>query len=203
VCIPARAVGGDFYDWYPVGEGAALTLADAMGKGIGASIIAATVRAVLRSASRFADVAGAIDAASAALTIDLNNAGVFVTAFHARLDMDSGDLSYVDAGHGLSIIARADGSSERLRSNAPPLGVDPDTEWPLQTTSLGPGDTLIVVSDGVLDLYDGSLRSLDNLVALAMLSTDPWEVIEAIRARARGTSSDDVTMLIVRRDDAA
>ena len=136
VCIPARAVGGDFYDWYPVGEGAALTLADAMGKGIGASIIAATVRAVLRSAARFADVAGAIDAASAALTIDLNNAGVFVTAFHARLDMDSGELSYVDAGHGLSIIARADGSSVRLRSNIAAGSVTP-THWNPQRNSSG------------------------------------------------------------------
>lgn len=200
VCIPARAVGGDFYDWYPVGEGAALTLADAMGKGIAAAIIAATVRAVLRSAARFGDVAGAVDAASAALTVDLDNAGVFVTAFHARLDMDSGVLSYVDAGHGLSIVARADGTSERLRSTAPPLGVDPDTEWTVQTTELGPGDTLIVVSDGVLDLYDGTLASLDNLVTLALLAQDPWEMIDAIRARARGTSADDVTMLIVRRD---
>ncbi|UTT61429.1 SpoIIE family protein phosphatase [Microcella humidisoli] len=202
VCIPARAVGGDFYDWYPVGEGAALTLADAMGKGIAAAIIAATVRAVLRSAARFGDVAGAVDAASAALTVDLDNAGVFVTAFHARLDMDSGVLSYVDAGHGLSIVARADGRSERLRSNAPPLGVDPETEWRVQTVHLDPGDTLIVVSDGVLDLYDGTLRSLDNLVTLALLAQDPWEIIEAIRARARGASSDDVTVLIVRRNDA-
>ncbi len=203
VCIPARAVGGDFYDWYPVGEGAALTLADAMGKGIAAAIIAATVRAVLRSAARFGDVAGAVDAASAALTVDLDNAGVFVTAFHSRLDMDSGVLSYVDAGHGLSIVARADGSSQRLRSTAPPLGVDPETEWQVQTVQLDPGDTLIVVSDGVLDLYDGTLHSLDNLVTLALLAQDPWEIIEAIRARARGASSDDVTVLIVRRDDAA
>lgn len=202
VCIPARAVGGDFYDWYPVGEGAALTLADAMGKGIAAAIIAATVRAVLRSAARFGDVAGAVDAASAALTVDLDNAGVFVTAFHARLDMDSGLLSYVDAGHGLSIVARADGSSERLRSTSPPLGVDPETEWTVQTVQLDPGDTLIVVSDGVLDLYDGTLGSLDNLVTLALLAQDPWEIIDAIRARARGTSADDVTMLIVRRDAA-
>jgi anti-sigma regulatory factor (Ser/Thr protein kinase) len=202
VCLPARAVGGDFYDWYPVGEGAAFTLADAMGKGIAASIIAATVRAVLRSAARFADVAGAVDAASAALSIDLDNAGVFVTAFHARLDMDSGRLTYVDAGHGLAIISRADGSSQRLASNAPPLGVDPETEWMQQTLDLGPGDTLIVVSDGVLDLYDGTLASLDNLVALAMLAQDPWEIIAAIRARARGFSADDVTVLIVRRDDA-
>lgn len=200
VCIPARAVGGDFYDWYPVGEGAALTLADAMGKGIAAAIIAATVRAVLRSAARFGDVAGAVDAASAALTVDLDNAGVFVTAFHARLDMDSGVLSYVDAGHGLAIVARADGSSQRLRSTAPPLGVDPETEWTVQTVQLDPGDTLVVVSDGVLDLYDGTLSSLDNLVTLALLAQDPWEIIDAIRARARGTSADDVTVLIVRRE---
>lgn len=202
VCIPARAVGGDFYDWYPVGEGAALTLADAMGKGIAASIIAATVRAVLRSAARFADVAGAVDAASAALTIDLDNAGVFVTAFHARLDMDSGVLSYIDAGHGLSIVARADGSAQRLRSTAPPLGVDAETEWAVQSVQLEPGDTLIVVSDGVLDLYDGTLRSLDNLVTLALLAQDPWEIIEAIKSRARGSNADDVTVLIARRDDA-
>lgn len=200
VCIPARAVGGDFYDWYPVGEGAAFTLADAMGKGIAAAIIAATVRAVLRSAARFGDAAGAVDAASAALTVDLDNAGVFVTAFHARLDMDSGLLSYVDAGHGLSIVARADGNSERLRSTSPPLGVDPETEWTVQTVQLDPGDTLIVVSDGVLDLYDGTLTSLDNLVTLALLAQDPWEIIDAIRARARGTSADDVTVLIVRRE---
>ncbi|MCA1942330.1 MAG: SpoIIE family protein phosphatase [Yonghaparkia sp.] len=202
VCIPARAVGGDFYDWYPVGEGAALTLADAMGKGIAAAIIAATVRAVLRSAARFGDVAGAVEAASAALTVDLDNAGVFVTAFHARLDMDSGLLSYVDAGHGLSIVAHADGTSERLRSTSPPLGVDYETDWKVQTVQLDPGDTLIVVSDGVLDLYDGTLGSLDNLVTLALLAQDPWEIIDAIRARARGTSADDVTVLIVRRDTA-
>ena len=203
VCIPARAVGGDFYDWYPVGEGAAFTLADAMGKGIAASIIAATVRAVLRSASRFADVVGAVDAASAALSHDLDNAGVFVTAFHARLDMDSGVLTYVDAGHGLSIVARADRSSQRLTSSSPPLGVDPETEWTQQTVTINPGDTLIVVSDGVLDLYDGTLASLENLAALALLAPDPWELIEAIRARARGSASDDVTLLIVRRDEVS
>ncbi|UYN83362.1 MAG: SpoIIE family protein phosphatase [Microcella sp.] len=203
VCIPARAVGGDFYDWYPVGEGAAITLADAMGKGIGAAIIAATVRAVLRSASRFGDVAGAVDAASAALSIDLDSAGVFVTAFHGRLDMDSGVLSYVDAGHGLSVIAHADGTSQRLRSASPPLGVSVETEWSQQQVTLEPGDTLVVMSDGVLDLYDGTLGSLDNLVALAMLTKDPWEIIDAIRARARGARADDVTMLVVRRDDDA
>lgn len=200
-CQPARAVGGDFYDWYPVGEGAAITLADTMGKGIAAAIIAATVRAVLRSAARFGDVTGAVNLAAASLNADLDTTGLFVTLFHARVDMDSGEVTFVDAGHGLTVIARKDGTIERLRSHSPPLGVDIDTEWEEQTITLEPGDTLVAASDGVLDLYDGSLDGLDRVAALALLASSSQEVVDALRTRARGTSSDDVTVVVVRRDD--
>jgi anti-sigma regulatory factor (Ser/Thr protein kinase) len=200
-CQPARAVGGDFYDWYPVGEGAAITLADTMGKGIAAAIIAATVRAVLRSAARFGDVTGAVNLAAASLNADLDTTGLFVTLFHARVDMDSGEVTFVDAGHGLTVIARTDGTIERLRSHSPPLGVDIDTEWEEQTITLEPGDTLVAASDGVLDLYDGSLDGLDRVAALALLASSSQEVVDALRTRARGTSSDDVTVVVVRRDD--
>jgi len=199
-CQPARAVGGDFYDWYPVGEGAAITLADTMGKGIAAAIIAATVRAVLRSAARFGDVTGAVNLAAASLNADLDTTGLFVTLFHARVDMDSGEVTFVDAGHGLTVIARRDGTIERLRSSSPPLGVDIDTEWEEQTVTLEPGDTLVAASDGVLDLYDGSLEGLDRVAALALLASSSHEVVDALRTRARGTSSDDVTVVVVRRD---
>lgn len=200
MCLPARAVGGDFYDWYPVGEGAAFTLADTMGKGIGAAIIAATVRAVLRSAARFGDVAGAVDAAAASLTGDLDSTGLFVTLFHGRLDMDSGELTYVDAGHGLSFVARVDGQVQRLKSTSPPLGIDIETEWIPQTVTLEPGDTLISVSDGVLDLYPGVQQALDSVTTLVMLATSAEEVVDAIKARARGVAPDDVTVVVVRRD---
>lgn len=200
MCLPARAVGGDFYDWYPVGEGAAFTLADTMGKGIGAAIIAATVRAVLRSAARFGDVAGAVDAAAASLTGDLDSTGVFVTLFHGRLDMDSGELTYVDAGHGLSFVARVDGEVQRLKSMSPPLGIDIETEWTPQTVTLAPGDTLISVSDGVLDLYPGVQQALDSVTTLVMLATSADEIVDAIKARARGVAPDDVTVIVVRRD---
>lgn len=199
-CLPARAVGGDFYDWYPVGEGAAITLADTMGKGIGAAIIAATVRGVLRSAARFGDVTGAVDLASASLNSDLDTTGLFVTLLHGRLDMDSGEFTYVDAGHGLTIVVRRDGSMERLRSFTPPLGVDAETEWRAQSVTLEPGDMMIVVSDGVLDLYDGTLDSLDRIGALAMLATSSQEIVDALQARARGVAPDDVTVVVVKRD---
>jgi anti-sigma regulatory factor (Ser/Thr protein kinase) len=200
MCLPARAVGGDFYDWYPVGEGAAFTLADTMGKGIGAAIIAATVRAVLRSAARFGDVAGAVDAAAASLTGDLDSTGLFVTLFHGRLDMDSGELTYVDAGHGLSFVVRTDGEVQRLKSMSPPLGIDIETEWITQTVTLKPGDALISVSDGVLDLYPGVQQALDSVTTLVMLATSAEEIVDAIKARARGVAPDDVTVVVVRRD---
>lgn len=200
MCLPARAVGGDFYDWYPVGEGAAFTLADTMGKGIGSAIIAATVRAVLRSSARFGDVRGAVEAAAAALTADLDSAGLFVTLFHGRLDMDTGEMTFIDAGHGLTIVMRVDGSVERLKSTSPPLGIDAETEWMPQTVILEPGETLIAMSDGVLDLYDGSLAALDNVAALAMLAGSAEEIVQAMRTRARGVAPDDVTVMVIRRD---
>ncbi len=200
MCLPARAVGGDFYDWYPVGEGAAFTLADTMGKGIGSAIIAATVRAVLRSSARYGDVRGAVEAAAAALTADLDSAGLFVTLFHGRLDMDTGEMTFIDAGHGLTIVMRVDGSVERLKSMSPPLGIDAETEWMPQTVILEPGETLIAMSDGVLDLYDGSLASLDNVAALAMLAGSAEEIVQAMRTRARGVAPDDVTVMVIRRD---
>lgn len=200
MCLPARAVGGDFYDWYPVGEGAAITLADTMGKGIGSAIIAATVRAVLRSAARFGDVAGAVDLAAASLNADLDTTGLFVTLLHGRLDMDTGEFTYVDAGHGLTVVARRDGTIERLRSSTPPLGVDLDTEWQSSSVTLNPGDVLITASDGLLDLYDGTLDALDKIGALALLASTSSEVTDAVRTRARGVAPDDVTVVVVRRD---
>ena len=63
-CAQARVIGGDFYDWYPVKEGGDFTLADVMGKGMGAAIIAATVRAVLRTGSRSDDIVSSIKTAA-------------------------------------------------------------------------------------------------------------------------------------------
>jgi serine phosphatase RsbU (regulator of sigma subunit) len=214
-CAPARAVGGDFFDWYPVGEGAAFTLADVMGKGVGAAIIAATVRAVLRSGSRLADIGDVVEVAAATLEEDLDEAASFVTLFHARLDMDSGVLRYVDAGHGLSIVVRAAAPAsrhERLTSLDPPLGFALDAPWQEQSVILGYGDTLVSVSDGVLDLFDGSLSALDDVETVVRAVADRGEhqagvgfaqaiVDELLSLTAHGAAPDDVTALVIHRID--
>lgn len=198
-CVAARGVGGDFFDWYPTDGGATFTLADVMGKGIGAAIIAATVRAVLRSGASTHDPVMAVQAASAMLSTDLDDSGTFVTLFHARLDAESGVVRYIDAGHGLSLLVRSDGTSKRLRTTSLPLGASFDETWREHTVVLQPGDSLVSVSDGVLDLFDGTLASLDQVESIVRQSGSSREVVDRLLALARRSATDDVTLLAIRR----
>lgn len=198
-CAHVQIVGGDFYDWYPVLEGEAFTLADVMGKGMAAAIIAATVRAVLRAGSRDGSIIKAVEVATATLEADLHNAGSFVTLFHARLNTSTGEIRFVDAGHSLSMIYRSDGSSERLTSDNLPLGAGIETTWEEHLTSLGVGDVLVSVSDGVLDLFDGTIGGLNRVENIVRYSQNSQEAVNELIALADHSASDDATILIIRR----
>jgi len=115
-CVPSREVGGDLLDWYRQPRGVAVTIADVMGKGMSAAIMMATLRAVLRAGTRTGDLASAIAAAAQTMEDDFAGTGAFATIFHAELDPDSGRLTYVDAGHGLAVLRRADGRIQRTTS---------------------------------------------------------------------------------------
>lgn len=198
-CAHLQIVGGDFYDWYPVPEGEAFTLADVMGKGMAAAIIAATVRAVLRAGSRTESIIKTVEVATATLEADLHNAGSFVTVFHARLNIASGEIRFVDAGHSLSMIYRFDGSSERLTSDNLPLGAGIETTWQEHRVSLGVGDVLVSVSDGVLDLFDGTIGGLHRVENVVRYSQNSQEAVDEIIAMADHSASDDATILIIKR----
>ena len=88
-CLPAKQVGGDFFDWQQVSPGVwNLTLGDVMGKGMAAAMLMATVRAAIRAVARNHPPAGALQLAEQALLPDLENAESFVTLFHAQLNVD-------------------------------------------------------------------------------------------------------------------
>lgn len=197
---PSRSVGGDFYDWYQTPDGLHLTFADAMGKGMGAALIAATVRAVMRSTGRRQDLDGAFASASKAIATDLDSSNSFVTLFHARLDAASGTVSYVDAGHGLALHVTSGGATHRLASGGPPVGAWAGTEWPQSSLQLAPGDSLVVVSDGVLDVFE-TVEDFAEAVRSAAQGQDSAQAASsAILALAPAeTAEDDVTVVVVRR----
>lgn len=197
---PSRNVGGDFYDWYQTPEGLHLTFADAMGKGMGAALIAATVRAVMRSTGLRHDLDTAFASASRAIATDLDSSNSFVTLFHARLEAASGKVSYVDAGHGLALHVHSGGTVDRLPSGGPPVGAWEGTEWPQSVMELLPGDSLVVVSDGVLDVFD-SVEDFTDAVLQATYNQESAQAAStAILALAPAeTAEDDVTVVVVRR----
>jgi len=197
---PSRSVGGDFYDWYRTADGMHLTFADAMGKGMGAALIAATVRAVMRSVADSPDIADAFGSASTTIAADLNQSGSFVTMFHARLDSASGKLSYIDAGHGLALHVPAGGPARRLVSAGPPVGILEDQKWPAEELQLEPGDSLVIVSDGVLDAHESLEAFMQNVEQAARGGGTSEDVCAALLELApAATAEDDVTAVVVRR----
>jgi hypothetical protein len=201
-CLPAASVGGDFFDWYRTDRGIAITLGDVMGKGVGAGLIAAAVRAVIRSARADADPSAALHRASEGLSVDSterDDGVAFTTLFHARLE--NGILRWADAGHGLAVLIRADGTSERLVTNNLPLGLGIDDDWGTTETRMEPSDLLVCFSDGVLDLFGGGMDTVDRVVEIARRSPEPAAVVAAIEALAEQEGhEDDVTVVALRRD---
>ncbi|PHV68307.1 PP2C family protein-serine/threonine phosphatase [Williamsia muralis] len=209
MCKPAYAVGGDFYDHYLLDGGAMFTVADVMGKGLGAAILTASVRSALRGASQALDDVNpgigpqeAVTMVASHLERDFAGTESFVTLFHGRLTASTGRVEYVDAGHGLALIARADGAVESLSGCGLPLGVLVGVSWESEAVTLEPGDTLVIVSDGLLDLLSED-SDAQTVAIFVEEHRDPEALCAAVSALAGASAPlDDVTMVAVRRDDA-
>jgi PAS domain S-box-containing protein len=198
-CRPAQDVAGDFYDWTLSDAGHLdVTVADVMGKGVGSGLVMATIRAVLRSAPAELGPAARIELASGFLNLGAGDDALFVTLFHGRLDLASGVIRYVDAGHGYAAVRRAGGELVRLAERSLPVGIWPEQEFTEGTTRLEPGDTLIVHSDGLVESGDrtGDLSDYAGDLAAA---ADAGEMVRRLMRHLPGQLQDDVTVLALRR----
>jgi CheY-like chemotaxis protein len=199
-CVPAREVGGDFYDWQSSGAGNCwFTLADVMGKGMPAALWMATVRTAMRAVVRDSPPGAAMRYVARALEPDLDRAGAYVTLFLARLDGAARHLSYVDAGHGHVCLRRADGRAEPLPQRDLPVGILPDAEFRQGDVPFAPGDALVLYSDGLVDARpDLALDPLSVATHLDGAAT-AGEMVERLIAlgTAAGPLPDDLTVVVL------
>ncbi|ROP65011.1 PP2C family protein-serine/threonine phosphatase [Curtobacterium sp. ZW137] len=199
--VPHGVVSGDFHDWHVSDRGLHVTVSDVMGKGMSAGLLAANIRgALLAHATSPADAA--VTALEAQVAPELSRAESFATLFHGVLSPATGRVDFVDAGHGLVLQLHTDGTETIHRSFDLPLGLHPTG---LSRTAgsllLEPGDTLILVSDGALELWDSTLASLSRLGGLYRKSADAAVFLERIRARAASHDpGDDLTVVVVARN---
>ncbi len=201
LCVPARDIGGDFYAWQLLGDGKLqVHVSDVMGKGIPAALLAASMRTAVLGAAQFNDQSMAVaKVASVAETI-LGSTETFATLFSGRLDPASGTLEYIDAGHGLALILEADGGFRRLQSSGLPIGLLPADTWELHQDRLAPGEMLVVVTDGILDLFPRLEAAIDYAVEGTGRQTTAASFVAAAVALAETEGAqDDVTVLALRR----
>ena len=200
-CLPAKQVGGDFYDWQQVSPTVFdLTLGDVMGKGMAAAMLMATVRAALHAVTLYNSPGQALHLAQRALYADLENSESFVTLFHSQLNAVKRTLTFVDCGHGYVFLRRANGNLEALSPRGLPLGVQGDEVYHEGTISFEKGDVLVLYSDGLIDAnpqlslsnqtlseqMDGLETALDMVNRLIDLTGQP------------DPQPDDITVLVAR-----
>jgi phosphoserine phosphatase RsbU/P len=159
--LPAHEVAGDYYDVLDLGEDrVGVIVADVSGKGTRAAFHMAELKGVFQSVGRIAD--GPRDLlirANEALADSLYRTA-FISALYAVLDEGTGAVTLARAGHCPALLARADGTAELLRAGGLGLGLDrgPVFRQSLRETAvqLGPGDTLVLYTDGLVEARDAS-----------------------------------------------
>jgi phosphoserine phosphatase RsbU/P len=197
-CLPAKQVGGDFFDWQEVCPGVwALTLGDVMGKGLAAAMLMATVRASIRALGHNSPAA-AIKLAEAALKPDLDNSESFVTLFLGQLNTENRLLTFVDCGHGFVFLRHGDGTVAELAPRGLPLGVPGDKDLREGRLQFAVGDTLVLYSDGLIDARPELELSSALLAGHVAGSVTAREMVDRllVLTQQQGPLPDDVTVLV-------
>jgi serine phosphatase RsbU (regulator of sigma subunit) len=153
--LPARSVGGDYYDFLELGgDHTGIALADVAGKGIPAALIMSVVQASLRVISSEPDIE--LPQLAAKMNYFLYRStgpNSYATFFYAQLDQHTRELRYVNAGHNAPYLLRAGGDStvEELTTGGTIIGMFPQTRYEEGKLALHTGDVLIVFTDGVTE----------------------------------------------------
>jgi CHASE2 domain-containing sensor protein len=208
--VPARTVGGDFYDCFMLDEQRLFfVVGDVSGKGLAASLFMALAKSLMKSVAlrTQADPASVLMQASAEIARD-NPEQFFVTAFAGVLDTRSGKLEFCNAGHLAPYACRPGGAPEKLQhAGGPPLCVLDNFSYSSAQRALVAGEWLCVVTDGVTEAMDrhAGLYGAARLEALldGLRQSIPERIVAAIRDDvmrfALGSDpTDDLTLLCLR-----
>ena len=153
---PARAVGGDFYDFIEMPGGRiGIAVGDVTDKGVPAALVMARTHSILRAEATRSDSPGAILARANELLVPEMPARMFVTCLFAILDPSNGRVVMANAGHNLPYIRTDEGVIE-LRATGMPLGLLPGTRYEETEGVIAPGSNVLLYSDGLVEAHDPS-----------------------------------------------
>jgi sigma-B regulation protein RsbU (phosphoserine phosphatase) len=208
----AREIGGDLYDVYPAREeragGLGLSIADVTGKGVTAALLMAFCRAIMRTAAWNGDgPADTLTRVNRVLARDVRS-GLFVTALVVELAADGREVRWSSAGHEPPLLIRPRGSVLELPAGGIMLGLFDDTPFPEHRRTLEPGETFLMLTDGVTDAEDrrrqrfGDVRLRRELRRVRSEAVNDMlaALVGRIDAFAEGVAqADDLALVALRR----
>lgn len=207
---PARELGGDFYDCFPLADGrCGVLVADVSGKGVGAAFFMAVSRTVLLDLAMTGTAPAQVLASANALLCERNPLELFVTACYAIFDPADGSLVYASAGHPPPLRRSATGVVAALPCNMDTaLGCMPGLEYTDQHVTVLPGESLLLYTDGVTEAFADSgeaygdarlaawFAGIGDLPAAATIASLVGDVATFVNG---AEASDDLTCLVLRR----
>lgn len=208
---PAREVGGDYYDFIPLGgERLGLVIADVTDKGMPAALFMASTKNIIRASAGSCDkISEEIAKANRLIEVESNDR-MFVSLVYACLDLASGTMTYVNAGHNPPLYYSARKKEIfQLERTGMWLGVDPNNQFTQQEITLGQNDLVLFYTDGVPDAINmeevefGMSRLENVLLKCTLLSSD--KIRQAILKEISEFISpaepfDDITLMVIKRD---
>src|ERR1700720_1873007 len=204
--FPCLAVGGDYFDVFPLGDSrTAFLLADVSGKGLGAALCTNLLQGALSGMTLGTDPARVFNHVNRFLC-DHSEIGRYATMFFGILD-DQGHLEYINAGHPSPFLIRRGVAEDVFTEGSYPVGLVLEAEYTAVCLKLEPGDTLVLFSDGVTEAMDPAeqlfgvprLREVLNGHMQTPLDELQRIVLESVENFSRGASqADDLTLLLVR-----
>jgi sigma-B regulation protein RsbU (phosphoserine phosphatase) len=209
--LPAKLIGGDYYDIYPLENGKIrIVIGDVMGKGIPAAMLMFLTRGAFRSAAQCTKTPGeTLSAINQALYKDLRKLKSFVTLFCADWDPETGICTYANAGHNLPLfISGKDGTVQPLpKVTGIMIGGLPNQTYPEESTTLENYDKVFFYTDGIVEAQNkkGDLYQLDRLIGSlleyqdkGMTDIDQF-VMESVNRFTDGIpQKDDITMVLLK-----
>jgi serine phosphatase RsbU (regulator of sigma subunit)/catechol 2,3-dioxygenase-like lactoylglutathione lyase family enzyme len=208
-CLPARAVGGDYYDFLSLGpERLGLVIGDVMGKGIAAALLMANLQANLRSQVAFAiDEPQRLLRSVNLLFCENSPESAFASLFFADYHDSTGGVRYVNCGHLAPLLLRRSGDLVRLAPTSTVLGLFREWECSVGECRLDPGDVLALYTDGVTEAFDGrgeefgEARLVEALRRHRARPTDGLlaSLVDEVRAFSPHEQHDDLTLIVARR----
>ncbi len=208
VCLQARQVGGDYYDFLALGEGRlGLVIGDIAGKGMAAALLMANLQANLRSQCAVAlDQPERLLRSVNQLFCENTADSAYATLFFAEYDDATGRLRYANCGHLCALLLRHDSTLERLESTCTVVGLFKEWDCAVGESALYPGDTLVLYTDGVTEACDasgdeyGEARLLEALHRHRKYPSQTLLValVEEVRTFSPHEQQDDITLMVAK-----